>query len=234
VSNLIIVESENDQYFIEALIDNLNLPNIKVGIPICKIDDFDCLGGYAKLTANLQSLKLDKYNKIGIILDADEVGIAERVGFINEALKSICNDITLDRINQLKRSDTLDLSIACYITNVAGQGELETVMRKIKSKNSIYADCLTEWKRCLEDQGEKIKDKEFDKVWVSNYLKYDTCIGKDKKQKSRKCSNELINNIDNTKEIENNLMSNNKTIKKDIWNFDDSILDELKIFLRLF
>jgi hypothetical protein len=46
VSNLIIVESENDQYFIEALIEKLNLRNIEVGKPICKIDDFDCLGGY--------------------------------------------------------------------------------------------------------------------------------------------------------------------------------------------
>ncbi|NOQ32497.1 MAG: hypothetical protein GQ570_15430 [Helicobacteraceae bacterium] len=234
MSNLIIVESENDQYFIEALIDNLNLPNIKVGIPICKIDDFDCLGGYTKLTANLQSLKLDKYSKIGIILDADEVGIIKRVSFINETLKSICTDVTLDKINQLKKSNILDLSIACYITNVDGQGELETVMRKIKSQNSIYADCLTEWKKCLTEQGKIIKDKEFDKVWVSNYLKYDTCIGKDRHQKSKKCANELINNTANINEVENNLMSNTKTIKKNIWNFDDPILKELKIFLKLF
>lgn len=235
MSNLIIVESENDQYFIEALIDNLNLPNIKVGTPICKIDDFDCLGGYTKLTANLRSLKLDKYSKIGIILDADEATIAGRVNFINKALKSICGDVTLDEINQLRRSNTLDLSIACYITNVGGKGELETVMRKIKSKDSIYADCLTEWKKCLEAKGKIIKDKEFDKVWVSNYLKYDTCnSSKHRGNKKKYCANELINNTDNGNEIENNLMSNDKTIKKNIWNFDDSILDELKIFLKLF
>ena len=57
MSNLIIVESENDRYFIESLVDKLNLPNIEVGIPICKIDDFDCLGGYTKLSANLKALK---------------------------------------------------------------------------------------------------------------------------------------------------------------------------------
>jgi hypothetical protein len=234
VSNLIIVESENDQYFIEALIDKLNLPKIEVGKPICKIDDFDCLGGLNNLTANLKSLKFDKYNKIGIILDADDDGITKRIDFINEALKSICDDIILDEINKPKRSDTLDLSIACYITNVDGRGELETLMRKIKSQNSDYADCLTQWRECLKAKGKTIKNKEFDKFWVSNYLKYDTCIGKDKKQKSRKCSNELINNIKNTKEIENNLKSNDRTIKKDIWDFDDPILDELEIFLKLF
>jgi len=234
VSNLIVVESENDKYFIEALIDKLSLENIAVGQPICNLYDFDCLGGYTKLTARLKALKLDNYNKIGVILDADEAGIASRIKYISKALKSICDDVVLDSINQLKRSNTLDLDIACYITNVDGKGELETVMRKIKSQDSIYADCLSEWKRCLETQGKTIKDKEFDKVWVSNYLKYDTCIGKDKKQKSKKCANELINNTDNTNEIENNLMSNNRTIKKDIWNFDDPLLDELKIFLKLF
>ncbi len=234
MSNLIIVESENDKYFIEALIDSLNLSNIKVGIPICKIDDFDCLGGYTKLTANLKSLKLDKYNKIGIVIDADDVGIDSRVGFIDEAVKSICDDVVLDKTNQLKRSETLDLSIACYITNIDGYGELETVMKKVKSQDSVYADCLTKWKSCLEAKGEQIKDKEFDKVWVSNYLRYDTCIGKDRKQKSKKCANELINNTDNTDEIQHILKSNEKTIKKNIWNFEDAVLDELKIFLKLF
>ena len=86
----------------------------------------------------------------------------------------------------------------------------------------------------LKGKGKTIRDKEFDKFWVSNYLKYDTCIGKDKKQKSIKCANELINNIDNTKEIENNLKSNARTIKKDIWNFDNPLLDEMKTFLKLF
>jgi hypothetical protein len=78
------------------------------------------------------------------MLDADEVGVEERVCFINKALKSICRDVTLDEINKPKRSDTLDLSIACYITNVGGKGELETLMRKIKSQNSDYAACLTQ------------------------------------------------------------------------------------------
>ena len=171
---------------------------------------------------------------MGIILDADEVGIDRRIDFINEALKGICDDVIFDKINQLKRSDKLDLDVACYVMNVNGNGELETVMKKIASKDSDYADCLDSWRSCLEDKSIIIKQKEFDKIWVSHYLKYDTCFGKDRKQKAKKCANELINNTDNTNEIENNLQSNDITIKKDIWNFEDPILNELKTFLNLF
>ena len=234
VSNLIIVESENDKYFIEALIARLNIKNIEIGQPICNINDFDCLGGISKLSNRLKALKLDKYDRLGIIVDADDEGIENRIDLINNSLKEISSDITLKAINTPVKSKELDLEIACYITNVDGKGELETMMRKIKSKPSIYADCLDSWKECLKSNDIEIKSKEFDKIWVSNYLKYDTCIGKDNKQKSRKCANKLINNIDNENEIENNLQSNEYTIKKDIWDFDNPLLDDLKVFLSIF
>ena len=234
MSNLIIVESENDKDFIEVFLEKLNIDNIEIGNPICKINEFDCLGGYTNLEKRLIDIKLDRYNKIGIILDADEEGIEKRIEFINNALKSICSDITLLNINKFENSSELELEIACYITNINGKGELETVMKKIKSKDSTYADCLGSWRECLEKQGITIKQKEFDKLWVSHYLKYDTCLGKDKKQKSRKCANELINNTTNKDTIENNLQSNKDTISKDIWDFEHKDLEDLKQFLLLF
>ena len=115
--------------------------------------EFDCLGGYTKLKVRLGALKLDKYNKLGIILDADEVGVSERVAFINECLQSICSDIQLETINQMQRSEELDLEIACYITNINDKGELETVMREVYSKDATYADCLDSWRSCLNDKG---------------------------------------------------------------------------------
>ncbi|RUM45225.1 MAG: hypothetical protein DSY46_03550, partial [Hydrogenimonas sp.] len=176
----------------------------------------------------------DRYDKIGIILDADDVGIEGRIDFINQALKEVCSDINLTEINKFEYSKELDVEIACYITNVDGKGELETVLRKVKSKESIYADCLESWKECLENKGEKIGEKEFDKMWVSHYLKYDTCIGRDNNKKYKKCANKLIQNPDNQDEIEVNLQSNEYTIKKDIWDFEHSCLNDLKYFLFLF
>ena len=102
----------------------------------------------------------------------------------------------------------------------------------VESQNDKYFIEAFLKKLNLEDI--EIKQKEFDKIWVSNYLKYDTCIGRDKNQKSKKCANELVNNIENKKEIENNLKSNDKTIKKDIWNFEHDALKDLRQFLELF
>jgi hypothetical protein len=49
VSNLLIVESENDQYFVEALVARLNNVSIKIDSPVCLIDEYECLGGISKL-----------------------------------------------------------------------------------------------------------------------------------------------------------------------------------------
>jgi hypothetical protein len=38
-----------------------------------------------------------------------------------------------------KARKSLEIEIACYITNVEGYGELETVLKKIKSKDSSFA-----------------------------------------------------------------------------------------------
>ncbi len=215
VSSSIVVESENDKYFIEALICKLNL-DIKVDNPICSINNYECLGGYTNLINKLKGIRFDKFTKLGIILDADDVGVEERIKFINDSLKTICSDVELTNINELKRSEELDIDIACYIMNIDGKGELETVLKTIKSEESIYADCLSEWRNCLKSTGCEISDKEFDKFWINNYLKFDTCkSSKHRGNKSKYCSNEMA-------------------IKKDIWNFEHSSLIDLKDFLTLF
>lgn len=214
MSSLIIVESENDKYFIEAFIDKLKLENIEIGKPICHIYEFDCLGGYNNLKARLEALKLDKYNKIGIILDADEVGVKERVDFVNECLKSICDDVYLEAINTLQRSEALDLEIACYIMNVDGKGELETVMKRVTSEDTTYADCLESWRNCLIQNKKDVKDKTFDKFWIDIYQRYDNCK-ENQSNANENCKGE-------------------KSIKKDIWNFEHPLLNDLKKFLLLF
>lgn len=215
MSNQIIIESENDKYFIEAFIKNLNLKNVKIGIPICNINDYECLNGYTNLQNNLNEIKFDTINKLGIIIDADEAGISKRIKFINKALKSVCNDIEFENMNELKRSEELGVDIACFIMNIEGKGELETVLKTIKSKDSIYADCLNAWRDCLSQNGEIIKDKVFDKFWINNYLKFDTCDKKERKQIMKNCNNEIA-------------------MKKDIWKFDHPALEDLRCFLNLF
>jgi len=237
VNNILIVESENDQYFIEALSAYMNL-SVMIDNPICNVTDYACLDGLGNFEKRLIDLpkKLDskKIVKVGIILDADDIGIKRRIEFINDKLEIICSDVQLEKINDFKNSSELDVQIGCYIMNVSGKGELETVMKVVKLKDSTYADCLDSWKQCLEEKGKEISQKDFDKFWVSNYLKFDTCISsKHRGKKSKYCANEIISHSESCDDIKIILQSTSETMKKDIWDFENPILDELKEFLKL-
>jgi len=58
VSNVLIVESENDKYFVEALIEHWQYANITLNSPICSIDD-----SMKKAIYNFDSPILDKFKQ---------------------------------------------------------------------------------------------------------------------------------------------------------------------------
>ena len=145
------------------------------------ICEFECLEGINNLNKKLEEIKFDKYNKIGIILDADKEGIDKRIEFINNALKNVCDDVELTSINKLEKSSKLDVDFLCYIMNVNGYGELETVLKSIKKSDSVFADCLESWRECLKVHNKDISDKDFDKLYINNYIRFDTCSKKEKK-----------------------------------------------------
>ncbi len=204
MSKLLIVESANDQYFIEALVTHINI-DIKIDSPVCLIDEYDCLGGIGRLENKLKSLRSqvqkEGIDKVGIIFDADEVGIDARTQNINEKITLVFGEDP-------------DVEFAIFILNVSGKGELETLLKAIKCKYSPMADCLEAWQACLQDK--KLKQKDFDKFWVQIYQRYDCCTTKEKKQADRKCGNEAS--------LKN----------KSIYDFDYNMpeLNELKDFLR--
>ena len=219
MKSLIIVESDNDKFFIEKLRDELGLTNIKIDEPICNIHDYECLNGLSetKLKQILKEIKFDHYQKIGIIIDADNEGIEKRIDLINSCIRTledVSSDFTITKINEFIKIESLDgVEIGCYITNVDGNGELETVLKAIKSQDSTYADCLEAWKTCLTSKGKTTTDKDFDKFWVNNYLRFDTCTKQEQKQADKNCKNEVA-------------------IKKDIWDFKNPILYDLKEFIK--
>ena len=210
VNNLIIVESNNDKFFIERLIEYSNINNVNVQC-ICQ---FECLEGINNLNKKLEEIKFDKYDRIGVILDADKEGINKRIEFINDAIKTVCDDVKLTEINKLEKSSELDVYFVCYIMNVNGYGELETVLKSIKKSDSVFADCLESWRECLKNSGKDISSKDFDKFYINNYIRFDTCSKSEQKQASKYCSFE-------------------SAIKKDIWDFDNNVLDELKQFIYI-
>lgn len=219
--NILVVESHNDKFFIESLLAYLQRVDIEVSSPICNIDEYECLDGLSetKLVERLINLRIESdkkgTEKIGIMIDADTKGIDAQLILVNTALEKAGFNAKLPATNTWIDDDSQALRVSCHILNVVGYGELETVLKLIKSGDSIFADCLEAWKNCLQSQEKTISDKDFDKFWVSIYQRFDCCTKKEKKQAERRCSFEA-------------------SMKKPIWDFEHKVLAELKVYLSSF
>ena len=224
--NILIVESENDKHFFQAIIRKHNL-DIEITAPV-RISDEDYREMYGlnhqKLKDALGNLKANiqkgEIEKVGVIIDVDDDREEDKLKFVDECIQQVfSNSESLSKVNEFINLNFEDFSIqlACYFTNLDGKGELETVLKAIKKEESIYADCLNSWKNCLESNGKTIKDKDFDKFWVSIYVRFDTCSNKDKKQSGSKCTFEYA-------------MKN----KAEIWDLEHPALESLNQFLVLF
>ena len=240
MSNLLIVEGKSDLPFIQALTKHLNLSNVEFGIPLCKIDDYECLQGEGELGKQLQSLINDvkngrkEINKIGIILDIDKNGLTQRIKFVNRQLKQLkrvlakqyCiveagNFIPLTvPTDDEDDEEEIIIELACYFINVEGVGELETVLKAIKAKESLYADCLQNWRDCLKSHNQEISEKFFDKHWLHYYIRYDTCSEEQQRLAGDYCDIRKLDYV-----FKN---------KPEIFNFDHEVLNELKAFLMMF
>jgi hypothetical protein len=221
MKNYLIVESQNDKYFIEAMIRHLNLSNVEVSnATICNIDDYECMDGLneQKIVQALRHLS-DKSEKspddfnVGLLIDWDDKTLEERLSLLNNAIRQVFEETSpLTAINQFVTAQE-GFNIACFFNGVNQKGELETLLKAIKSQDSTFADCLDKWRDCVGN--ENLSQKEFDKFWVAQYIRYDTCSKKEKKQVATKCTFQAA-------------------MGKPIWNFDDEKLDELKVFLKIF
>lgn len=248
MSNRLIVESKNDKFFIHSLISYLNINNVSISeINVSENDYLDLDGlSVASLERELKTVEADaqksNIDKVGIILDADD-SQSKNLNKINEALiKVFPKNQRLEEVSQFISIQSINfeepIQVACYFVNVNGTGELETLLKAIKSQDSTYADCLDAWQYCLQQKNkEAISQKDFDKFWVNNYIRFDTCSKKDKKQAKRKCSmleieddKFIISGQLKDKSGFDYIMSN----KQHIWDFEHPALDELKVFLKMF
>jgi len=169
--------------------------------------------------------------KIGIILDIDKNGLRQRIKFVNSQLKQLkCllgkqyriveagQFIPLTVPTDDEDDEEILIELACYFMNVEGIGELETVLKAIKAKESLYADCLQNWRDCLKSHNQEISEKIFDKLWLHYYIRYDTCSKEEQRLAGYSCDVRKLDYV----------------FKPDIFNFDHEVLNELKAFLRMF
>jgi hypothetical protein len=252
MTNILIVESENDQYFIETLVNQV-LSSDTSDTNICKIDDYKHSSlDETKLTIQISNSLLDANKnistKIGIILDMDNSTEQERIDLINKCLEKSFNENEFDYPQPSKLTRTQEfvycqtnyniaIQIACFFTNIDGQGELETILKAIKNQESTFADCIyTGWLNCLINQGKKlgkrgescdISDKEILKLWVDFYKRFDTLP----RNKRDECNTDW-------RGIMTGFTKNNKKLSKargiEIFDLNSPKLDGIKSFLRMF
>lgn len=247
MTNILIVESENDQYFIEALVEQV----LSSDINVCKVDEYkhsslDEKKLTIEITDSLTAANKNIFTKIGIILDMDNSTEGERIGLINKCLGNSFNECGYAKPNQLTRTkefvscqtnDGSEIQVSCFFTNIDGQGELETVLKAIKTKDSTFADCIyTGWLKCLGNNGKKygsrgetcdISDKEVLKLWVDFYKRFDTLTRKDRNE----------TNTD-WRGIITGLTKNKKQLKEargiEIFDLNSQKLNDIKSFLKMF
>ncbi len=245
--NILIVESENDQYFIESLAKKISAEN-----KVFHIDRYEhCSLDETKLTTKIKNVLLDKareISKIGIILDMDNDNKTSRIALINKCLDSILkeNDIVQETLlTDIKKfvtipiDDSLERKVACFFTNIDGEGELETVLKAIKSDNynSIFADCLYDgWQTCLKQKGIKIvgkgeagdiSDKELLKLWVDFYKRFDTLKKGDRNAETADSKGIWLGVTSKGKPLE-------KARGEEIFNLQSEKLADLRSFLEMF
>lgn len=227
--NALITEGKDDGYFAAALIEDINTEK--------KADYFferyTALGGLDERTlvedlkGKIGEIRRGKIQRIGILIDQDLDSKAKRLSFLNEVIKK-----AYGKENVLENTDTLYLidldeetsvEVACHFMNINGKGELETVLRAIKTKASPHADCLNTWRDCLEAQGAEVKEKEFVKSWIRDYIRLDTCSSsKFRGNKAKYCSMNCLDNILARKG------------EKAIFDLKAKELTDLRVFLSLF
>ncbi len=233
---LIIVEDDSDKFTFEAIIRHIHLQDSLAVIetPIIDWKSIAAENNPTKPTALINGLKgllndifIEKYDKVGIVRDMDNSNKADMLFLVNNALKEAYQDSVREipdvnslipiNFSQDPPSNTVIVQFACHFVNLNGKGEIEDILKAIKSQPSPIADCVDSLlPGCLKISEEELREKELVKLWFNNYQRYDTL------QKIQRKSP-----FTTTKHIMEN--------RTDLFDFDKDIveLNELKSFLQM-
>ncbi|MGH1335088.1 MAG: DUF3226 domain-containing protein [Aureispira sp.] len=226
--NAIITEGEDDVQFLAAIAKELNT----VQENTCSFQS-TAMKSLSKrklvldLKAKINEITRGKIRRIGLVIDQDTHSLQERLDFLNEVVEEAYGSTnvfqTTNTLYTIPIEEDTTVELACYFMNVEGTGELETVLRAIKTQPSPHADCLEAWQGCILEKGKTLTEKQFIKLWIGNYVRLHTCFtSKFRKNVGEYCS---INRLDN-------ILA--RTGDKITFDLQHPTLNPLKEFLRLF
>lgn len=222
--SFIIAEHDNDKFTFEAILRYMQM-QATIDVKSSEIADIEWFIRSAEsnidvpngLKETFISLFGDIQNgncgRIGIIWDLDNLTNAERISQMNNAIDlaiseyikikteiSIVLQAQITAVNQFVDLivDGIEIKIACYFVNYKGRGEIEDILKAIKAQPSPLADCVdSKLPECLALNAEKeLRDKDLVKLWINNYIRYDTLPKKDRKDVFTKWENVMLKRSD--------------------------------------
>jgi hypothetical protein len=237
----IIAEDNNDKYTLEAILKSMANQDRAIVASAETVDweirnaenDIENPAGLAKsIESLLKEMPKGKYDKIGLVWDTDSFTAAERILQFNNAINKAINNYTqkdpenianftvpLTEINQFVPLEVkgVTVQIGCYFIHHNGRGEMEDLLKAIKTKPSPIADCVDKlMPGCMQENGEAAPgNKDLVKLWINHYQRYDTLAAKNRVAKYTMWENVMLH-------------------RSDIFDFNrvgEPALDELKFFL---
>ncbi len=222
MKNIIIVEGISDKKFLESYIAYLQktFPS-----QYLLINDIKDAKGQDAIFSILKAQKIyinkGATKNIGILIDADKEGIRTKIeNKINSAIEK-----AFDIKNAVKAPNEISpinygsniVNIFCYIFNIDGKGELEDILKEIRTdKNAEIPICLDRFVECMKGFNEAYPEKQYKKNFI-NFYGYE-CIKKEGL---------------NAKEIKVKLKEY-EYYAPPYWDFEHDMLKDLKRFLELF
>jgi hypothetical protein len=200
--SILIVESQNDRAFIAILLQELGI-DAELDVIVEHLHKFkDELGqerrGKEALGSKLKSFKRDlekKYpnvEKFGVILDFDyptQWDFKQNLALVNDAFGAAfgtSSTLFSKELEFVKIDDSLQA--ACFFNkDSSGNGNLDSLLleiRKDPNKKVPYADCLEQWRDCVNDSTSalKVNENTYAKIWLGNFLRaHAKALGRDSK-----------------------------------------------------
>jgi hypothetical protein len=233
---LIIIEDDSDKHVFEAIIRHIKLQNSLSVIDTPTNTDWKAVADESNVdqpTALIRALKnllndisKEKYDKVGIIRDLDDKAKQEKLSLINNALQeaypnqsqklSDTNELVPFTFEQNPTGTLLTVHFACHFVSYDGRGEIEDLLKAIKTKPSPIADCVDKHlPECLQMTEEELREKDLVKLWFNHYQRFDTLP-------------------ENQRKSPYTTMGHIMTQRTDLFDFDRNIeeLNELKQFLQ--
>ena len=208
----IIVEDNNDKHTYQAIINHINLQE---SLSVNQVEvDWEVSSAETnpeKPTALIRTLKSllndirsGSIERIGIVWDIDadaEQKLKTVSSAINEAFGTDVIVKLFSKPNELGSivfdsgtPEEIEVKVACFFVGLNDKGEIEDLLKMIKSKPSPLADCIDKnLPHCLKENGiTDVNDKELVKLWINNYQRYDNLTKKDRTAKNTKWESVML------------------------------------------